>query len=204
MLKQLNAYLLLILFGFMLLPLQGQNKSYSPGYIITLEGDTVAGWVKDRSTGMFPELYSRIRFKAENSAFRKKYSPDQILAYASSDQIYESLPLWEESDFFKFRYHVSEGSERIFLRVILKSDVLTYYHWEYIQDENGYLDYIPLFYRIGSDQMVRITQGVLGLKRKRLIEYFRDCQVMCAAIAEKELNEITDVYYFYLDKCIEP
>ena len=204
MLKHLNLCLSLILFVFILVPLHAQKKSYSRGWIITLEGDTLEGWVKDRSAGTFPELYSRIRFKAESSLFRKKYSPDQILEYAYDGQSFESVPLWEETSFFKFRYYVNEGPDRVFLKVIHKNEALTYYHWEYIDDDNGYQDYIPLFYRNGSGEMVRVTQGVLRLKTKRLIEYFGDCPELITAIEAKELKEILDVYYFYLENCTVP
>jgi len=199
-----KVYLLFFLFSLTLIPLQATNKNYSRGFIITNEGDTLSGQVKDRSTGSFPKLYTAIRFKAENSLFKKKFSPDEILGYAIGDQFYETMPLWEESTFFKFRYYVNEGVERVFLKAVLKNEALTYYQWEYIDADNGYLDYVPLFYRTGSDEMVRVTQGVLGLKRKRLTEYFRDCPEMTAAIERKTLNEITDVYYFYLDSCIDP
>ena len=203
MFKCLSRCFLLTLLAFMFIPLQAQNKSYSQGYIITLEGDTVEGQVKDRSGETFTTLYSHIRFKADNSLFKKKYGPDQIHGYAYSDHMYESLPLREESSFFKFRYYVNEGNDRVFLRVVLKNEALTYYHWEYIEEDNSYLDYIPLFYRNGSNEMVRVTQGVLGLKRKLLLAYFWDCPELVHAIENKELNEITDVYYFYLDKCVD-
>ena len=49
-----------------------------------------------------------------------------------------------------------------------------------------------------------VTQGVLGLKRKRLIEYFGDCPELITAIEAKELKEILDVYYFYLENCTVP
>jgi hypothetical protein len=70
-----------------------------------------------------------------------------------------------------------------------------------VDDESSYLDYIPLFYREGSDEMVRVTQGVLGLKRNRLMEYFQDCPELVRAIDNRELNEIDEVYYFYLERC---
>jgi hypothetical protein len=51
--------------------------------------------------------------------------------------------------------------------------------------------------------MVRVTQGIRGLKRKRLIEYFWDCPALVKAIEKKELNEIDEVYNFYLEHCSE-
>lgn len=200
--KQSLRFILGILFAFLALSIHAQKKGYTQGYIVTTEGDTVSGWVKDRSSGTFLELYSRIRFKHEDALFQKRYNPGEILAYACSHGVYESVPLSEESTFMKFRYYVDESNPRVFLRVISKSERLTYYHWEYMDDESNYLDYIPLFYRNGSTEMVRVTQGVLGLKRKRLIEYFGDCQALVKAIQDKSLKDINEVYDFYLSNCL--
>lgn len=41
--------MLLILIAFMFIPIHAQKKEYSQGYIINSEGETVEGWVKDRS-----------------------------------------------------------------------------------------------------------------------------------------------------------
>ena len=49
--------------------------------------------------------------------------------------------------------------------------------------------------------MVRVTQGILGLKRKRLVEYFWDCPTLVQAIEKKKLNKIDEVYDFYLESC---
>lgn len=192
--------MILILF-VMTLPAQAQKKGYSRGYIITPEGKTVEGWVKDRSAGTFLNLYARIRFKAEDALFRKKYGADEILGYGVNDQFYESMPLREESAFFRFRYYLDPNYDRVFLKVISWEQDLTYYHWEYVDDESNYLDYIPLFYLDGSDEMVRVTQGILGLKRNRLMEYFWDCPDLVLAIERKDVNEIDEVYNYYLRHC---
>jgi hypothetical protein len=199
--KHIRRYILFILFAFTIIQIHAQKKGSSPGYIINLEGDIVEGWVKDRSSGTFFELYKRIRFKPEGSLLNKKYSPDEILGYGQNDQHFESVPLYEETAFFKFRYYVHEDYDRIFLKVVSMNADLTYFHWEYVDSESNYLDYTPLFYREGSDEMVRVTQGIRGLKRKRLIEYFWDCPELVKAIEKKELNEIDEVYNFYLEHC---
>jgi hypothetical protein len=199
--KHIRRYILFILFAFTIIPGHAQKKGYAQGYIINLEGDIVEGWVKDRSAGNFFELYKRIRFKPEGSLLNKKYSPDEILGYGLNDQHFESVPLYEETAFFKFRYYVHEDYDRIFLKVVSMNADLTYFHWEYVDSESNYLDYTPLFYREGSDEMVRVTQGIRGLKRKRLIEYFWDCPALVKAVENKELNEIDEVYDFYLERC---
>ena len=199
----IRRYILLILFASTILPAHAQKKGYSHGYIINLEGETVEGWVKDRSSGTFLELYKRIRFKEDGTWGNRKYSPDEILGYGLNDQHFESVPLFEETAFFKFRYYIHEDYERIFLKVISMNADLTYFHWEYIDSESNYLDYTPLFYREGSDEMVRVSQGILGLKRKRLMEYFWDCPELAQAIDKKQLNEVDEVYNFYIERCVK-
>lgn len=195
---------MLILLTCMITSVHAQKKGYSWGFVIDPEGDTLEGWVKDRSSGTFMDLYQQIHFKPENALIKRKYSPDEILAYGFNAQIYESVPLREETSFFKFNYYVNEGNDRAFLKVIARNMDLTYYHWEYVDDESNYLDYIPLFYRRGSNEMVRVSQGILGLKRNKLIRYFHDCPDLVHAIQTKELNEVYEVYDFYLDRCLDP
>ena len=199
--KCIRRYILIVLIAFTIIPAHAQKKGYSQGYIINLEGETVEGWVKDRSSGTFLELYKRIRFKEDGTWGKNKYSPDEILGYGLDNLHFESVPLYEETAFFKFRYYIREDNPRVFLKIISMNDDLTYFHWEYVDSESNYLDYTPLFYRSGSDEMVRVTQGILGLKRKRLIEYFWDCPTLVQVIERKQLNEIDEVYNFYIENC---
>ncbi len=159
------------------------------------------GWVKDRSSGIFLELYKRIRFKADNALFKRKYSPAEILGYGVNNQHYEAVPLLKESIFFKTRYYIHDSKDRVFLRVISGNESLSYYHWEYVDGESNYLDYIPLFHRNGSEEMARVSQGILGLKRNRLIGYFWDCPELVQALERKELKEINEVFNFYTEHC---
>jgi len=191
-------YLLWILLVLLALPLHAQKKGYARGYIITHEGETVEGWVKDRSTGTFMELYTKVRFKPADGGLARRYSPDEILAYGTDNQHFESLPIYEESAFFQFRYYLHDNYKRSFLKLIARDQDLSYYHWEYVDGDSNYLDFVPLFCREGSNEMVRVTQGILGLKRKRLIEYFQDCPDLVMAIYEREVDEIWEVYDFYI------
>ena len=106
-------------------PVHSQKKGYEPGYIITIQGDTLTGQVKDRSAEPFVELYSRIRFVSEGQRSRKKYEPWEILGYGAGGRDYVSVPFREETAFFKFRYYL-EGPEKVFLRVIRRDGPLTY------------------------------------------------------------------------------
>lgn len=177
-----------------------QNNGYESGYIITLKGDTIPGMVRDRSAEPFVEIFNRIRFKGPKKS-KRKYGPDDILGYAAGNRVYESLPVREDAAFFRFRYYVEPGAERTFLRVIRRQGPLTWYHQEFVHDDNDFLDFFPLFLLEGSTEMVRATQGVLGLKRERLQQYFQDCPELVEAIKNKELKETEEVYRYYLEQC---
>ena len=86
--------LILMLFGIEQLP--AQKKGYAQGYIVTLEGDTVKGAVKDRSGEPFENLYSKIRFK-KNVRLKKKFRPDQIRGYGYAKSHFEAVQV-EETD----------------------------------------------------------------------------------------------------------
>lgn len=197
----IRRHTLLILFALMIIPVHAQKKGYSRGYIICPDGESIDGWVKDRSSGTFIELYSKIRFKADNARTKRKYSPDEIQGYGINNQHYISLALLEESVFLMSSYYIDENSDRVFLRIIAKNDKLSYYHWEYIDGESNYLDYVPLFHKTGSYALVRVSQGLLGLKRKKLTAYFGDCPELVRAIENKELKKINEVFDFYTDSC---
>ena len=199
---RLLKYLMVIIIAIPIVPSQAQKKGYSQGYIINSEGETIEGWVKDRSTGTFIELYTRIRFNADKKGYKKRYGASEIQGYGYNNQHFESMPLIEESAFFNFRYYLDDSYDRVFLKVITWTDDLTYYHWEYVDSESNYLDYTPLFHRPGSSEMVRVTQGILGLKRKKLMEYFRDCPTLVQALEQKQLSQIDQVFTFYTERCV--
>ena len=116
--------------------------------------------------------------------------------------ILNPCPFWKNHNFFNFRYYLDDSYDRIFLKAITWTDELTYYHWEYVDGESNYLDYTPLFHRPGSSEMVRVTQGILGLKRKKLMEYFRDCPTLVQALEQKQLSQIDQVFTFYTERCV--
>lgn len=196
--------LLTILFIILVIPaipVNAQKKDYSVGYVITNKGDTLHGLVKDRSSGPFMDLYTKIRFKNGKSLFKRKFGANDIQEYGYKGQVFESVPVVEDASFFKFRYYTNNRGERVFLKVIEKNQLLTYYHWEHIEDDNNYLDYVPLFHLKNKNEMVRVSQGILGLKRKRLAAYFQDCPELANGIKRKKINSASEVFKYYSDNC---
>jgi hypothetical protein len=64
------------------------------------------------------------------------------------------------------------------------------------------LMYMDLLKKEGDAFFIRATQGLLGLKRKALINYFSNCQDLREQIERKQLSEVWQVVNFYNENCI--
>ncbi len=185
-------------------PLTAQKKSFQEGYIIALNGDTIPGLVKDRSPEPFVSLYNKIRFREAGRSRTKKYGPNDILGYGYQGQHFLSMLFREESTFFKFRYYTDEAAPHVFLKVIHQSEGLIYFEYLFVHDDNSYLDAFPLFYRPGDPEMVRVTQGLFGFKKKQLAAYFPNCPALTKALYEDtpSLRTVPELYAFCLAYCV--
>lgn len=187
-------------FGFLLLLLattiNAQNE-YEPGYIILNNNDTIYGNIKDRTDD---KLFNKIRFRQENKK-TDRYSAYDIKGYKKGIYSFESLWYKEETEFLRFHYFNRGGyGEKVFLKVLVKGE-LSCYAKEYIQDDNFYLDYFELFKRDGENKFERATQGLFGLKKKRLTRYFFDCPNLVKKINNNSIKNPLDVVTYYNEFC---
>ena len=186
-----------LIFTFLILPVfvSGQ-KDYQAGYIITNKNDTLIGKVKDRKSPPFGKLYKKIRFK-KNRLTKRKYGPHQIIAYRQGDNQFESLWINVSHNIFNENYtSFPELGEKSFMKVIVKG-YLTYYHWEFQDFESDYIDEISLYKRANETSLARVTQGIFGLKKKRLAAYFEDYPVLINKIETGELRDPVEIAIFY-------
>jgi hypothetical protein len=172
------------------------QHGFESGYIVTLQHDTIKGTVKDRSTSGMENLYRKIKFYGPKGR-RKKFGPDQIRAYAKGNQLFVSM--WYETYQEKMvqRHFSTLGKGNQFFFRVIHSGYLSYYHLEYIDGEFDDIDFIPFYKRMDEPAMVRVTQGILGLKKKRLAEFFQDCPELLQKIENKELKDPIDIAIFY-------
>lgn len=199
-----RTFFLLILL-FCLPTLSAQKKGFKEGYIIQHSGDTIMGFVKDRSPEPFVSLYSKIRFRPKTSSRVKRYDANDILGYGYAGTDFLSVPFRATQEMWVARYYTDLGAPRKFLKVIQQSEYLVYYEELFVHDDNFYLDTIPFFHKPTSNQMVRVTQGILGFKKKRLMEYFYDCPEVITVLNAKNRGnlEILRLYEFYVANCAE-
>lgn len=192
-------FLAILLFPLGSNELYAQKKGYSDGYIITLKGDTLRGLVKDRQPGPFEQLYAKVRYKKKWQ--KKKFRPDQIRGYGFNEFHFESVAIQEDASFFRFNYKTDPSQKPIFLKVVWRTPNLILYEWEYVEDDNNYIDSFPLFYRPQEDRWVRATQGIFGLKRKKLIPFFLDCPQLALGIQNKTIKTLKELLEAWEGPC---
>lgn len=181
----------------------GQKNSFFTGYIILESGDTLKGQVKDRSPEPFTELYNKIRFRQKGSRKTKKYKPHEIIGYGYDNHHFISVGITEYRIAAVTKYQISFSNRNSFLKVVERSSRLHWYEQYFVHDDNNYLDSIPFFYKPGEQQMVRVTQGVLGFKKKRLAEYFNGCTQLLHILKDRDSNikTVSELYNFYVSTC---
>jgi len=189
----------ILIFIYFLFPVKSYSQGfYVQGYVVTNNNDTLYGYVKDRDPVPYGSIYNKVRFKDNPKAFfAKKYSPDDIFAYKCGEFIYESLWYKIETNFIFEEYKSIPGfGEKKFFKVILK-DYLSYYQLEYNDSESNYVDAIDLFKRQDDNYFVKVTQGIFGLKKNKLMAYFRDCPELAGKIQSKQITNPLDVAIYY-------
>ncbi len=172
------------------------QKDYQNGYVITNNNDTLVGRVKDRKPPPFGKIYKKVRFKNSNF-IKRKYGPHQIIGYKQGNNQFESLWMSESNSFFQENYtSISNAKEKYFLKVIVKG-YLTYYQWEFQEQGSDFILEKDLYKRKDDHSLVRVTQSIFGLKKKRLVVYFQDCPELVSKIENGELNNPTEIAEFY-------
>jgi hypothetical protein len=117
--------------------------------------------------------------------------------YTRGDTHYQSQWLDLQWNVLKQEYISAPGvGERKFLKVVYKG-YLTWYQLEVMDQDSFTVDTVDLFKRQSEPFMVRVTQGVLGLKRKNLEKYFQDYPDLAGRIARAELRDPLEIARVY-------
>lgn len=170
------------------------QNDFQEGYVVTISNDTLYGLVKDRNTGAFGGLLQKIRFKGKGG--KRKYAPREIISYTRGNTTFESFQLVSTGKPFDMDYRVSTEGDFQYLRVSEKG-YLSYYLLEYEEDDSSYIDTIAYFKKWNEDRLVRVDQGIFGLKRKKLSVYFSDCPELAERIRTKKVKHPSDIVQFY-------
>lgn len=191
--KKITVYLSFI-FLFCSVLTFGQ-KNYVDGYVILNNHDTLYGKIKDRKIGGYPKLYPKIKFKSQDGK-TKSYSPEHILGYKSGTSVFESLWFKDVGPLINPEGISQTGvGEKQFFKLVVKG-YLSLYYLEYV-NADGNWDYTPYFKRENESTMVFVRYGLLGLNKKQLIAYFKDCPTLQTKIKTKAFTNPYEIIVFY-------
>lgn len=190
-----TVFVLLAFSLFGTAPAKAQN--YQSGYVITEEGDTLHGFIKDRKAAPFGKLYSKIKFKSAEYG-RRKFSTGQIKAYQCGSDFFRSVWIEDESEFFQNRlmsapYH----GKKQFVKILAEGSVSLWY-LEY-EDESG-IQGQSYFKRSDNYYLQPVRSGVFN-KRKQLAEFFSGCPELADKILNRELTDPFEILNFYNSRC---
>ena len=180
------------------------QQSEAGGYLVLTNGDTLYGAVEyiDENS-VHRDFYKKIRF-TDGSGEQKKYKRKDVAAFRSGNADYQSFWLSESSDgafSFNTRYDIDpRKGDQYFLKVVYRG-ALSHYELEWFEQGESLLMSMDLFKKENDRYLVRATQGVLGLKRKALRNYFSDCPELAEQIDRKLLKSADEVVAFYNSKC---
>ena len=166
--------------GLSTMAISAQNN-YQEGYVVTNQNDTLYGSVSDRRDGPFGGIHEKIRLKGKG--LRKRFSPKRIKAYKIGNTTFRSMYLFGEMNFLKV---VSEG-------------YVNHYVFELQEQGEQLILDIDYFQKGELGPLIRVTQGVFGLKKKRLTAFFNDCPPLVQKIRNKEFKYAFEVADFYND-----
>ena len=172
------------------------QKGFEPGYVVTRAFDTIPGSIKDRKEPPFAKLYPKIRFKNMNSRTRR-YSPKQIQGYARGEDVFESEWILRNSRLFKTEYLSRKGLGKPHFLKVKEKGFLTYYQWEFMDQESSTVDAVDLFKRENEDYFIRVTQGLLGLRIAALEKYFENSPELLEKIRNRDLRTPLEIARFY-------
>lgn len=181
---------------------QGNEKL---DYLVLYVGDTLYGKVEYIDEGIPREFYKKIRVTTTEGKV-KKYKRKNVASFAVANNVYKSFWLSQTTKRFsldnpKFNIDYNNG-EQYFLKVVSKGN-LSHYELEWIEQGESTLWSMALLKKEKDLFFIRANQGVFGLKRKVLLDYFFNCSKIKEAISQKQVNDVWEVIDFYNKNCTD-
>ncbi|MFK5857259.1 MAG: outer membrane beta-barrel protein [Bacteroidota bacterium] len=190
-----------------------ENKLF-PGYIITLDNDTIVGYIDYKNWEINP---SHVLFKIIEDGKYVKYTPESILEFYAANEIYVSATVKIEQSPFKtndltlspkFQFK----TETVFLRAVILGEKELLYLKDSRGKDNFYIKqgayYKWLMYKIylrneNGSKVLTYNNKYVG----QLILYFQDCKGINPELSKTEYNfkslkKAFEYYYSCTDKII--
>ena len=174
-----------------------QSGGFAQGYIVKNNGDTLRGAIKDRTKLPYEKKYKKILFRGRGMTEARYYSARKIAKYCIGSDCHQSLWMYSKQKFVH-ETHISQSGEgdKVFMKIVVDG-YLSLYYYEFNDAESHTIDYIPFFKRKDEAELVRVTQGIFGLKKQLLVKYFADYPALADKIEKGEIKSPIEIAEYY-------
>jgi len=186
------------------------QENYLPGYILSLHGDTVAGYVDYRNWERNPE---KIYFRESQDGSKSTFTPLDIKGFGVTDEVYESAIVETETSTVSTQY-LSYSSELIFkkdtafLQAVVKGAKSLYFYKDRSGKEQFYIGQDSSYELLIYKRYLKDNEGqaVIAENKKfigQLTIYLHDCPSIQKKLntADYRVNSLENVFLSYYD-CI--
>lgn len=178
------------------------QENYVSGYVITLKGDTLTGWIDYRNWGDNPE---KIRFKdVYESSEQAIYTSKELLRFSVADEIYQTAivetPISNKTSTIPEWAFDFPKKDTVFLQAIIEGEKSLYHHNGYLYVEND-----------GAFDLLVFTtykKGILTLKQnnyqKQLLDYLAGCSSIESQLGKVRYSraDVKKLFLSYYD-CVD-
>tara|TARA_R110002012_G_scaffold322108_1_gene555923 strand:+ start:38783 stop:39394 length:612 start_codon:yes stop_codon:yes gene_type:complete len=180
------------------------QEKYRGDFIVSLKGDTLFGEIQHiNNKSISPKYYKKIRYTNQQGHL-KKFKRKDVSAFSVNNQVYEGFwlkPSSENSLFGTFTYSLDPKKEERYFLKILHRGRLNHYELGWWEQGESLFQTLELFKKKEDLFLIRVDQGVLGLKRKSLLHYFQECPQLVEKIKNKTTKSASEIVDFYTTKC---
>lgn len=181
------------------------QKNKRPDYVVLTSGDTLYGKVEYMDEDAIPlKFHKKIRILS-NDGRLKRLDRKEVAAFQTNNMAYESFFLHQSSQKVMlvnptFAIDLQNGKQE-FLKVVRKGK-LSHYELEWIEQGTSAVSAMTLFKKEKDSFFIRADQGVFGLKKNVLQEYFTDCPSLRKAILDYQVKDVFEVMDYYNQNCL--
>lgn len=174
-------------------------------YIVLVSGDTLIGEVVHlNKKGFSPRYLKKIRYTDSN---RKNYKINRkdISTFKIDDVIYDSFWLSRSSRKFTLDnpiYTINYKTGKHYFLRLMKSRDLSHYQLEWWEQGESTPMSMDLLKKENDQFLIRATQGIFGLKRNTLTQYFSECVELSSGIKQRKFNTLDEIIDIYNAGCI--
>lgn len=201
-----NKTLFIFILGTFFLQNIFAQKNYIKGHIITLDNDTLSGFIDYRNWKKNPKIISFKKSKKSDSVY---YSPKEIKKFGVEDEIYISASVKIETSPIKLKELTNNKEflfsyEMVFLQTLIKGDKGLFLFRNktksqfYIFENGSYklLEYKKYFSNSKGEKQIRETKTYLS----QLDQYLTDCSSLQRTLKDtkysiKSLGKLFEFYY---------